>query len=412
MLKKFFFTTSLFFSACSLILLGFNPLKDCGNSSVDPGEQCDDGNQNSGDGCDSLCQIEGEGCGNGVREGNEACDGADLNGQDCQSLGQGVGTLQCAANCDFDKSACVLGEFSCEDFADNDDDGLIDCGDADCANDPRCGDIGTGGACTQDLDCKGGLCLIDDLFPEGYCSEFCTSPGESCGLPSDNGLLGICLNDVGSLFSAKICLEPCQSNADCRDFQYQCGGVFGLTQLFCLPLETCGDNNDDDFDGDTDCNDIDCVGSADCPSAEICNNNLDDDQNGFIDCADLSCDSSPGDADNDGLLDGQEDPNNNGFVDAGETNPLDADSDDGGLADGLEVLNGTNPNDTTDDNTITDTDLDGLSDAAETNLGTNSNILDTDGDSATDGQEVTHGLNPLAPDTNGNGILDGNEFCP
>src|SRR5262249_47622935 len=38
-------------------------------------------------------------CGNGVREGNEVCDGADLNGASCGSLGYASGTLACKADC-------------------------------------------------------------------------------------------------------------------------------------------------------------------------------------------------------------------------------------------------------------------------------------------------------------------------
>ncbi|MCK6549143.1 hypothetical protein L6R52_25095 [Myxococcota bacterium] len=65
------------------------------------------------------------------------------------------------------------------------------------------------------------------------------------------------------------------------------------------------------------------------------------------------------DTDRDGLCDGNrevasvciggEDVNVNGVFDAGETNPNDEDTDDGGVNDGEEVVRGTNPNDTTDD---------------------------------------------------------------
>ncbi|MEM7482057.1 MAG: PA domain-containing protein [Acidobacteriota bacterium] len=51
-------------------------------------------------------------CGNNTREGLEKCDGTDLFGQTCRSLGFDGGTLACSATCDaFDTNAC----FTCED---------------------------------------------------------------------------------------------------------------------------------------------------------------------------------------------------------------------------------------------------------------------------------------------------------
>jgi hypothetical protein len=46
-------------------------------------------------------------CGNGVRETGEACDGGDLGGFDCTSLGFTSGTLACTADCHLDGSQCV-----------------------------------------------------------------------------------------------------------------------------------------------------------------------------------------------------------------------------------------------------------------------------------------------------------------
>ena len=54
------------------------------------------------------------------------------------------------------------------------------------------------------------------------------------------------------------------------------------------------------------------------------------------------------DSDNDGLLDGEEDINGNGVVDAFESNPLNPDSDGDGLNDGYEVnVSATDPTSTT-----------------------------------------------------------------
>lgn len=47
------------------------------------------------------------GCGNGVADGSEACDGTDLRGLSCETLGLGLGTLACRFDCqDYDVSGC------------------------------------------------------------------------------------------------------------------------------------------------------------------------------------------------------------------------------------------------------------------------------------------------------------------
>jgi Metallo-peptidase family M12 len=48
-------------------------------------------------------------CGNGVLDSGEQCDGGDLGGATCASLGYASGTLACDANCTFDTSQCVAG---------------------------------------------------------------------------------------------------------------------------------------------------------------------------------------------------------------------------------------------------------------------------------------------------------------
>jgi hypothetical protein len=54
------------------------------------------------------------------------------------------------------------------------------------------------------------------------------------------------------------------------------------------------------------------------------------------------------DSDADGLLDSLEDPNGNGTVDAGESDPKSGDTDGDGVSDMIEVAAGTNPQDDTD----------------------------------------------------------------
>ncbi len=81
--------------------------------------------------------------------------------------------------------------------------------------------------------------------------------------------------------------------------------------------------------------------------------------------------------------------------------PDDADSDDDGLTDGVEV--GTHRTDPRHE----DTDRDGLPDAQELADGTNPTLPDSDGDGLVDGEETLWLANPLDPDTDGDGALDG-----
>lgn len=80
------------------------------------------------------------------------------------------------------------------------------------------------------------------------------------------------------------------------------------------------------------------------------------------------------------------DANSNGILDAQE------DSDEDGLINCDEVKSGT-------DWSRADTDEDGLKDGEEVSLGTNPLIPDTDGDGLSDGKEVANGYNPLQPET-------------
>lgn len=100
----------------------------CGNDVVEPAsmEECD-GADLQGQSCDDFapmdttpsggalvctkaCDLDSSSCtfcGDGVREGTEECDGADLNGQDCGSQGFTNGVLGCAADCTFNTASCT-----------------------------------------------------------------------------------------------------------------------------------------------------------------------------------------------------------------------------------------------------------------------------------------------------------------
>jgi len=101
----------------------------CGNNTTETGETCDGTDLNGLSctnfgftggtlGCASDCQSydtsgctnnTGPVCGNGVIETGEDCDGTNLGGASCTSLGFSGGTLSCSSTCTYDTSACTTG---------------------------------------------------------------------------------------------------------------------------------------------------------------------------------------------------------------------------------------------------------------------------------------------------------------
>ncbi len=97
----------------------------CGDGIIGEYQECD-GDNLGGETCQSLgytmgtlfcgaycmfdtsnCSGIGYECGDGIRQGQEECDGDDLGGYDCVMLGYSGGTLGCDDKCLFDTSECV-----------------------------------------------------------------------------------------------------------------------------------------------------------------------------------------------------------------------------------------------------------------------------------------------------------------
>ncbi len=209
--------------------------------------------------------------------------------QECQA---GLGDPACqtcsAAACPTELQACQADTCAasseiCDNGADDDGDGDVDCDDADCAGAPACS--ATGQTCSEVLLCAQG-CGTDY-----NCIQAC----QQSGCPSAQQLsedlvtcaMGSCLQSCMSGLSDPACLQCINAN---------CSAEMAACQAdTCAPIaEVCDNGMDDDQDGDIDCADSDCAGDPACSTGnEICDNGVDDDSDGDVDCADSDCANAP-----------------------------------------------------------------------------------------------------------------------
>ncbi len=137
-------------------------------------------------------------CGDGVRDGTEACDGADLGGATCASVfgtTAPIGPLACRADCTLDVSGCTA--------------------------------LPLGAVCTAPLDCQSILCL--EVGTVSTCSEHCQSNGD-CGAssPSPPGRSSGC--QAWGADNA-YCRPICVSDQDCAQYgpTWSCNNWYDLT---------------------------------------------------------------------------------------------------------------------------------------------------------------------------------------
>lgn len=327
----------------------------CGDDKIGAGESCD-GSELGGAschtlgytsgtlGCTDVCLFDVTGCtgyvecGNGQLDLDEQCEGEDLNGQSCESRGLGSGTLACDPfTCQYDTSGCEGAGICGDGIADGDEEcdgadlrgatcatvdasylgGTLDCSPYCTLRLSRCyeePEFPLGEPCASEADCPGGMCIPEmgwyfDGYPGGYCFERCDDE-DTCPL---SGEAGTC---VDSGWGPSFCFRRCDpAGDDCRE-GYACVGDSGAsfcypsctddtqclvtgncdlnpssdTAGFCVPLpEVCSGGVDEDVDGLVDCTDPDCNGSSFCPLGEDCFNSVDDDGDGSEDCDDGEC---------------------------------------------------------------------------------------------------------------------------
>ncbi len=230
----FAFCLSLLFASCDDG--GQNTPVPCGNGALDPGEACD-GDEVPVEGCSALGYYQQTGdlacaadctldlsvcagrCGDDAIDEafGEQCEGADLAGETCASLGLGVGTLACTDACHFDTTGCEVAAV---------------CGDGELdVPEEQCEGADLGGETCETLGYYGGdlSCDSDCTFELVSCATFgrCgdaqvqTAHGEDCDGANLNGgtcvALGFYGGDLSCGAACAFVLTNCEAVGRCGD---------------------------------------------------------------------------------------------------------------------------------------------------------------------------------------------------
>ncbi|MFH2007580.1 MAG: kelch repeat-containing protein [bacterium] len=233
-------------------------VETCGNGIAELGEMCD-GQDLRGETCVSLGGDDGilacrpgcsyfdtsgcvTSCGDGFMGGTEQCDGADLGGATCESLGYYGGALTCTASCTLDLTACAA---------------VGRCGDGDIqtTEGEECDETNLDGETCDSLGFYGGTlacdptsCLFDVTICGGYCGDGLvqTADGETCDSTNMNGETCLSQGFTGGILT---CQSTCQSynTIACTGTAQVCGTNIVETG------EDCDDGNLRSHDGCSSC---------------------------------------------------------------------------------------------------------------------------------------------------------------
>jgi hypothetical protein len=261
-----------------------SPPAECGNGARVGGEQCDGvdlagqtcvslGYDGGTLGCASTCTFDyaactgtPPACGDNLAEGLEACDGTDLRDETCTLLGYDGGALACV-NCAFDTSACTGMPPVC---GDNNAEGLEECDGIDLRQ-LDCADLGfAGGTLACDSTCRlvTGACI----GTAGFCGDGTAQGLEECDGQDLNGLQctdlgytgGTLTCDASCRFETTACIgTPAVCGDDVQNGLEECDGT-DLAGQDCVDL---------DFTGGTLACDSSCTFDATACTQPVCGNN-------------------------------------------------------------------------------------------------------------------------------------------
>lgn len=242
----------------------------------------------------------------GEETGSEETDQPTLEICDNEADDDEDGAIDCDDSDCVDDAACVTAEDEvCDDGVDNDGDGTVDCDDTDCAADEACAAPATELDCDNaaDDDADGATdCDDSDCAGDAACAT--TDVEVACvdGLDNDADGLSDCADTDCAADPSCLPPEPeiaCVDGADNdADGLIDCADPDCVADPSCESVEievACVDGVDNDADGRIDCDDTDCAADPDCAGASVellCADGADNDADGLVDCDDSDCEAS------------------------------------------------------------------------------------------------------------------------
>jgi hypothetical protein len=182
-----------------------------------------DGAACSAPGIDGYCRFHAcvaRGCGDGVIDPPEQCEGANLGGASCTTLGYTNGALACHDDCTFDTSSCSG-----------------DCGDGVISSGEQCDGVDLAGqSCrslgfyddTSALKCT-QICSFDVSGCTGYCGDAAINGPEDCDGPLPAGFACV---DIGYDMGLPACEPNCHFDVNgCMRFGWHPVGVATVNPL-------------------------------------------------------------------------------------------------------------------------------------------------------------------------------------
>jgi hypothetical protein len=184
-------------------------------------------------------------CGNDILEGNEECEGEDLQGEDCRSQGFEAGTLRCSDECFYDHGDCYYAACGNEVIEDGEMCDSVDLAGESCQTQGfDSGTLACGPYCLS-FDTAGcGICGNGDIDGDEVCdslevgSESCTSQG------FDSGTLS-CASDCSGL-DTSVCgtcgdgILDAEETCDTGELGGQSCASLGLTGGTLACSTSCG----------------------------------------------------------------------------------------------------------------------------------------------------------------------------